>query len=123
MAPTLSSAQLADALGVTRSAVSNWISRDVLPDHLKPTYVAGIPYWDEDIVPVFRGWVAGRPRRTQPARKRTQTDTDKLLAYVQAAKKAAAVKGHLGYETDEYWMGAASAYQDIAELLSRKQKT
>jgi hypothetical protein len=51
-------------------------------------------------------------------------DLRKLLEYVQASKKAAAVKGHAGTEPDDhYWMGAAWAYQDIARVLEQKIKS
>lgn len=47
-------------------------------------------------------------------------DAEKLLAYVQAAKKAAAVAGHQGLNTDKFHMGEAFAYQNIENLLMRK---
>lgn len=47
-------------------------------------------------------------------------NAEKLLAYVQAAKKAAAVAGHQGLSTDEFHMGEALAYQNIENLLVRK---
>lgn len=45
-----------------------------------------------------------------------------LLAYVRAAKKAAAVAGHQGHsaEDDHYHMGRAAAYQDIENLLASR---
>lgn len=44
---------------------------------------------------------------------------DSLLAYVQAAKKAAAVNAHQGREDYRYWEGVMVAYQDIENLMTR----
>jgi hypothetical protein len=56
-----------------------------------------------------------------PAAASTDLRLARLLAYVQAAKKAAAVAGHQGHsaEDDSYHMGRSVAYQDIENLLTR----
>lgn len=64
----LSGAYVADYLGVSRSATSNWVARGVLPDELKPEMVRGPkkdrPEWREDQLPGLAAWLAGHhPRR------------------------------------------------------------
>lgn len=49
------------------------------------------------------------------------TDLEKLLAYVQAAKKSAAIKGHsTDHDVNLFEMGKAVAYQDIENIINRK---
>jgi hypothetical protein len=42
----------------------------------------------------------------------------KLLAYVRAAKKSAAVLGHQGTARDDFHMGRAAAYQEMENVLT-----
>jgi transposase len=71
MSQPVSSAYVADELGVSRSAVSNWVARDSLPEELKPEMVKGPgkgrPQWREDQLPGLRSWLAGH----HPRHKRT----------------------------------------------------
>lgn len=54
----------------------------------------------------------------------TQLTLERLLEYVQAAKRVEAVKGHgVNNEENLYHMGAAYAYQDVENLLLRKLRT
>ncbi len=111
---------------MTRSAVSNWLKRGTLPADLRPLDNGPdvAPLWPESKLPALAAWYSSRPRvrgrkRTPP---RDQQDLlQRLLAYAEASKQAAAVKGHMGFELeDQYWMGAAWAYQDIARLIRLK---
>lgn len=68
MSQPISGAYVADELGVSRSAVSNWVARDSLPEALKPEMVKGPgkdrPQWRIDQLPGLRSWLAGHhPRR------------------------------------------------------------
>lgn len=51
---------IARELGVKRSTVSNWVTRDILPDELAPEWVeAGstdVAVWRRSQVPAFRTW-------------------------------------------------------------------
>lgn len=51
-----------------------------------------------------------------------KSDLDRLLVYVQLAKKEAAVAGHQGHsaEDDSYHMGRAAAFQQIENLIRKK---
>lgn len=48
------------------------------------------------------------------------TRTERLLEYVQAAKKYAAILAHQGREDYRYWEGVLVAYQDIENLLKKR---
>lgn len=59
----LTPAYVADYLGVTRSAVGNWASRDILPEDLKPERVKvpsgkDRPQWRESQLPGLQAWLA-----------------------------------------------------------------
>ncbi len=131
----VSSARVAQHLGVTRAAVSNWRQRDILPERLKPVRTEPVPLWVESQLDELAAWYASRKRPAPKSqldelavwhagrlRLAPNVKPDKLLAYVRAAKQAAAVKGHLGLDEDNYWMGAAWAYQDIEGVLVMKAK-
>lgn len=45
-----------------------------------------------------------------------------LLAYVQAAKKSAAVEAHQGREDYRFWEGKMVAYADIESLLTARNR-
>lgn len=64
MSRPVSSAYVADELGVTRSAVSNWVQRGILPDILRPEMVKGPgrdrPQWHEGQLPGLREWADSR---------------------------------------------------------------
>lgn len=65
----LSGAYVADYLGVSRSATSNWVARGVLPDELKPEMVRGPkkdrPEWREGQLPGLAAWLAGHHPRQE----------------------------------------------------------
>ena len=48
------------------------------------------------------------------------TRTERLIQYVQACKKRAAILAHQGREDYRYWEGVMVAYQDIENLLNKK---
>lgn len=51
------SAWIADQVGVTRAAVSNWVKRGALPEDLRPEMaLGGGPVWRESQVPGLRAW-------------------------------------------------------------------
>lgn len=57
----ISGATVARRLGITRSAVSNWLKRDVLPHDLQPERVqGGHPVWRESQLSGLQEWNAGR---------------------------------------------------------------
>jgi hypothetical protein len=117
-------ARVARELGISRSAVSNWHKRGSLPEHLRPmdNGPGFVPLWPKSKLPELREWYGsqkGRRGKASPRRPRGDS-LEKLLEYVMVAKKAAAVKGHLGFEDGNFEMGKAAAYQDIENLIKRK---
>lgn len=86
--PYVNGAMLADELGVTRSAVSNWIKRNSLPPHLRPLrsdVTPHVPVWPKSQVPALRAWHESQPRRL-PARKTAKKG--KIMAAVQEKRLA-----------------------------------
>lgn len=62
MSELVNSAAVAAYVGVTRSAVANWLKRGTLPEGLRPLNLGGsvAPMWPEEKLPAIRAWHDGR---------------------------------------------------------------
>jgi hypothetical protein len=61
--PLVNSARVAAELGVSRSAVSNWLQRGVLPEDLRPADTGlRYPAWPQAKLPALKAWHEGKRR-------------------------------------------------------------
>jgi hypothetical protein len=131
MTDLISGSALARELGCARSAVTNWVTRDILPDHLKPVNrvdrnnpaVRGRPVWDRAQLPAFREWRASHaPRfslRNTPTRKFFLVTVDapeEFTARVIQAALITALDAPDNYPLD------VSEWDVIVEDLHRKEE-
>lgn len=60
----VNSSRVADSLGVSRAAVSNWTRRGKLPPELRPldNGPGVVPLWPESKLPALRAWQDAKPR-------------------------------------------------------------